>query len=54
MTSEPVFITGKILNPNSDKNTVTIYINNILSGEQDAYVSLQVQYGMRNYWAWLQ
>ena len=39
-TSKPVFITGKVLNHKLDKNTITIYVNEMLSGNQNTYVSL--------------
>ncbi len=39
-TSKSVFITGEVLNPKPEKNTVTIYVNEILSGDQKTYVSL--------------
>jgi|WetSurMetagenome_2_1015567.scaffolds.fasta_scaffold17247_2 hypothetical protein len=40
ITSEPVYITGEILNHKPDKNTLTIYCNEILSGDQNTCVSL--------------
>jgi hypothetical protein len=40
ITSEPVFITGKILNPTSGNNTVTVYVMDILSGDDLTSVSL--------------
>ena len=39
-TSKPVFITGKVLNHKLDKNTITIYENEMFSGNQNTYVSL--------------
>lgn len=39
-TWESVFITGEVLNHKPEKNTVTIYVNEILSGDQKTYVSL--------------
>ncbi|WP_163718767.1 TlpA family protein disulfide reductase [Mangrovibacterium lignilyticum] len=39
-TSKPVFITGKVLNLKPDKNTISIYVNEMLSGDQITYVSL--------------
>lgn len=39
-TSESVFVTGKVLNPNPANKTITIYVNEILSGDQMTYVSL--------------
>lgn len=40
ITSEPVYITGKVINPIPENNTVTIYVNDILSGKQNTYVGL--------------
>jgi thiol-disulfide isomerase/thioredoxin len=40
ISSNPIFVTGKVLNPSSDNSTVTIYVNDILSGDQKTYVSL--------------
>lgn len=45
MTSKPVFITGKVLNQTSEYNTVTVYVNELLSGEQLSYVSLVDSFG---------
>lgn len=45
MTSKPVFITGKVLNQTSEYNTVTVYVNELLSGEQLPYVSLVDNFG---------
>lgn len=45
MTSKPVFITGKVLNQTSEYNTVTVYVNELLSGEQLSYVSLVDNFG---------
>ncbi len=39
-TSESVFVTGKVLNPNPANKTITFYVNEILSGDQMTYVSL--------------
>jgi len=44
-TSKPVFITGKALNQTSEYNTVTVYVNELLSGEQLSYVSLVDSFG---------
>lgn len=44
-TSKPVFITGKALNQTSEYNTVTVYVNELLSGEQLSYVSLVDNFG---------
>ena len=40
VTSELVFVTGKVLNPNPENKTVTIYVMDILSGDQITNVSL--------------
>lgn len=45
MTSKPVFITGKVLNQTSEYNTVTVYVNELLSGDQLSYVSLVDNFG---------
>lgn len=40
LTTESVFITGKILNPTPENNTITVYENDILSGDQKSHLSL--------------
>jgi len=40
VTSEPVIITGSILNKKNDKDVVTAYVRDILSGKQSTYVGL--------------
>jgi thiol-disulfide isomerase/thioredoxin len=39
-TSEPVYLTGKVLNHKKDKNALTIYYEDIASGDQYNYVTL--------------
>lgn len=40
LTSKPVFITGKIINHKPENNTITAYVNDLLSGDQITFVSL--------------
>jgi hypothetical protein len=44
-TSKPVIIYGKVLNQKLEKSTVAIYVKEILSGKQKAYVSSVNSFG---------